>query len=77
MPRAGLRVTSPRRTLLDLASFLEPARLEHWTNEAEVQGLVPLRAGALPTRREAERRLKELLRRAGLPPSHTNATIGG
>lgn len=73
----GLRLTSPQRTLTDLASFLEPAVHERWTNEAEVLQLVPRRPGALPTRREAERRLKELLLRAGLPPTHTNVTVAG
>jgi very-short-patch-repair endonuclease len=71
----GLRLTTPARTLHDLASFLAPATLERATNEAEVRNLVPRRPGATPTRSVAERRLLALLRRAGLPPTATNTRV--
>ena len=73
----GLPITSPQRTLQDLASFLDPATLERATNEAEVRNLVPRRPSATPTRNHAERKLLALLRRAGLPPTATNIRIAG
>lgn len=76
--RDGLRLTTPARTLKDLAIVLNPAALERATNEAEVLGLVPVRAGKPGiTRQEAERRLLALLRRAGLSPTKTNIRVGG
>ncbi len=76
--RQALRITTPARTLADLASVLDPTELERATNEAEVLGLVEGRsARAGVTRSEAERRLLALLRRAGLPPTATNTRIAG
>ena len=73
----GLRLTSPGRTLRDLASLLDPATLERATNEAEVRNLIPRRPAARPTRSRAERKLLALLERAGLPPTATNARVAG
>ena len=75
--RHRLRLTTPARTLHDLASLLDPATLERATNEAEVRNLVPRRPGATPTRNDAERALVRLLTRAGLPPTHTNVRVAG
>jgi very-short-patch-repair endonuclease len=76
--RDGLRRTTPQRTLRDLASFLDPAALERATHEAQVRGLIPTTIGQPGiTRSEAERRLQTLLRRAGLPPTHTNTRVLG
>jgi very-short-patch-repair endonuclease len=87
----GLRVTTPTRTLLDLANVLRPRELEWAINEALVQGLTTHAqlTAALPsrssraliaeptlTRSEAEERLKDLIRRAGLPRARTNVEIG-
>jgi very-short-patch-repair endonuclease len=74
----GLRLTSPERTLRDLATFLAPAALERATNEARVRGLIPRGTTRPPmTRSEAERRLLTLLRKGGLSPTHTNVTLHG
>ncbi len=76
--RHGLRVTTPQRTLRDLASFLEPAAFQRATDEAEVLGLIPITPSKPGlTRSEAERRLLALLRRAGLPPTRTNTHLHG
>jgi very-short-patch-repair endonuclease len=75
--REGLPVTSPERTLRDLSSFLDRPTLERITNEAEVTRLVRPRHDALPTRSKAERRLTDLLAKAGLRPTHTNARVAG
>lgn len=74
--RHGLRLTTPARTLRDLATILDPATLERATHEAQVLGLIPpdtTRPGI--TRSEAERLLLALLRRAGLPPTKTNIKV--
>ena len=86
----GLRVTTPTRTLTDLAARLTAHELERAINEALVQRLAtPAElAAALPsrssrallaepdlTRSEAEQRLLELVRRAGLPRPRTNARV--
>jgi very-short-patch-repair endonuclease len=76
--RHGLRLTSPSRTLDDLASFLAPAAHRRATDEAEGLGLIPVttdKSGM--TRSEAERRLIDLLHRAGLPPTATNTKLHG
>jgi very-short-patch-repair endonuclease len=75
--REGLPVTSPERTLKDLSSFLDRPALERITNEAEVSRLVRPRHDALPTRNKAERRLTDLLAKAGLRPTDTNARVAG
>lgn len=74
--RHGLRLTTPARTLRDLATVLDPAQHQRATNEAEVLGLVPIRADKPGiTRKEAERRLLALLQRSGLTPTKTNIKI--
>jgi very-short-patch-repair endonuclease len=76
--RHGLRITTPARTLRDLAAVLDPTLHERATNEAEVLRLVPVKPGKPGiTRKEAERRLLALLRRAGLPPTRTNFEVQG
>jgi very-short-patch-repair endonuclease len=87
----GLQVTTPTRTLVDLATVLPPRELERAVNEALVQRLTTHAelAAALPsrsssalvtepalTRSEAEQRLRELIGRAGLPRPRTNAKLG-
>jgi very-short-patch-repair endonuclease len=72
----GLRLTSPQRTLKDLAAFLSPAALQRATNEAEVLGLISITTDKPGlTRSEAERKLLNLLHRAGLPPTATNTKV--
>jgi very-short-patch-repair endonuclease len=95
--RHGLRLTSPPRTLLDLAAT-SPGELEEALNEAHVRRLVThqevrrlverprpgvkaLRTVAddAPglTRSKAERRLRALIERAGLPAPRTNVRVAG
>jgi very-short-patch-repair endonuclease len=89
--QAGVRVTTPLRTLQDLAATTTRSDLERAVEEAQVRRLVtrrhlerlPGRAGAAAranepslTRSEAERRLLKLIRAANLPAPHTNAMIG-
>jgi very-short-patch-repair endonuclease len=93
--RHGLRLTSPARTLLDLAATTS-AELEQALNEAHVQRLVThqevrrlldrprpgvkaLRevADETPglTRSKAERSLRALIAKAGLPAPRTNVGV--
>jgi very-short-patch-repair endonuclease len=99
--RDGLRLTTPERTLLDIAPHLSPRDLSRAAEEATIRGLATLASltsqvdgagghrgvAALRaileevtddrrvTRSEAERRLKELVRTAGLPAPVTNAKV--
>jgi very-short-patch-repair endonuclease len=99
--RHDLRVTTPARTLLDLAASDVGSRdLESALNEALVQSLTSLpalhsylaRSSSLRgvarlrtllatdpgiTRSAAERALRSLIRKAGLPAPHTNVTVAG
>lgn len=91
--RHGLPLTSPTRTILDLAPYLSTAALERLLTESFVQRLVDrdelarratTRIGHLLddgaariTRSEAERRLLRLIRRAGLPEPETNVRVHG
>jgi very-short-patch-repair endonuclease len=100
--RHGLRVTTPARTLLDLAAVAPRDVLERLTEEAMVQRLVSTadlqeaigRAAGRPgvrklreavdfldepwfTRSEAEKRLRAVVRSAGLPPPRTNVKRAG
>jgi len=91
----GLPVTSPERTLQDLAGSLPERELARLLEEMRVRRLVgavevaPCRPGAAKLRRvlarsdepsltrsEAERRLLDLIRRAGLPSPATNVRVG-
>jgi very-short-patch-repair endonuclease len=100
--RNRLRVTTPARTLLDLASSMPTRDLDRLVEEAQVRKLVT-RAGIIETlhrgagragvanlravvgpddepaftRSEAERRLVELVRAAGLPAPRTNTRVAG
>ena len=70
----GLRLTSPKRTLQDLARVMD---VERATAEAQVLGLIPRdTTDTPPTRSELERRMLALLRDAGLPPPRVNTLIG-
>jgi very-short-patch-repair endonuclease len=85
----GVRVTTPLRTLQDLATIATRSDIERAVEEAQVRHLVT-RAELEPhgrlaaalghdpslTRSEAERRLLALIRAAGLPAPRTNARIG-
>jgi len=95
-----LPLTSPERTLVDLAATLSGNALQRLVEEAQVRRLVTratltaavarhrdrpgvraLRAALSDhapslTRSEAERRLLELVRAAGLPAPRTNVRIG-
>ena len=88
---AGVPVTTPLRTLRDLASTTTAGDLERAVEEAQVQRLVTRdeverlrgRAGAAArgrepslTRSEAERRLLQLVRAAQLPAPRTNVRVG-
>ena len=82
--RNGLPLTSPERTLRDLAARADPATTDRLVGEAlalrlvapaAVRGLTP--DGPRLTRSEAERRLLALLRRAGLPLPETNVRVAG
>jgi very-short-patch-repair endonuclease len=98
--RLGIPVTSPARTLLDLAATLTQRDLSRAIDEARVLRLVTdrsldeqfsrypahrgtraLKNATTPepklTRSEAERRLLELVRAAGLPEPKTNARLAG
>jgi very-short-patch-repair endonuclease len=100
--RHGLRVTTPGRTLVDLAPTTPPAELERLVEEMQVQrlaapdelaeairrasgrpGITKLRAACdlldepFFTRSEAERRLRRLVRAAGLQTPRMNARIAG
>jgi very-short-patch-repair endonuclease len=85
-------LTSPERTLLDLAATTDPRTLERAVHQARsserLQEAIERHAGrpgaaalqalldAPLTRSEAERRLLHLIRAAGLPPPRTNVRIG-
>lgn len=92
--RHGIPITSPRRTLLDLATVLTPDHLARALNEAQIQRLPlpPARSSSHPgagalnraletdlgmTRSEAERKLLELIREAGLPAPRANTRVCG
>jgi very-short-patch-repair endonuclease len=65
--RHGIPVTTPARTILDLAATLRPARLEHLLDQAEIRELtdypaLDAMAAAHPGHRGA-RKLKEALQR--------------
>src|SRR4051812_29938007 len=77
----GLRLTTPQRTLHDLAPVLSRGDLERAAEEAVIRGLltaneVPRRCALVGephlTRSEAERRLQRLIRGAKLPRPVTN-----
>jgi len=74
----GLRITSPARTLEDLARVLPEVELERAAAEAQVRGLVPRQEGGkvAPTRSQLERRMLTLLKAAGLPDALVNTRIG-
>lgn len=99
--RAGLPLTAPARTLLDLAAALNDDELGRAVNEALVLRLTSERElrdvversrgrrgaprlrrllaetrGPSMTRSEAERRLLDLVRAAGLPVPETNVRLG-
>ena len=94
----GLTLTTPIRTITDLAAIYGEARLERALGEAQIHRLVTdrqLREAAqqsrpgMPrlrailddvdgfTRNAAERELRDLLRRGGLPQPRLNARIAG
>ncbi len=88
---AGVPVTTPLRTLVDLGATVGARELERAVEEAQVRRLVTRDdleaqgnrfASALDhepslTRSEAERRLLALIRAARLPPPRTNVRVGG
>ncbi len=85
--KAGLRVTTPVRTLVDLAASIGARDLERAVEEAQIRRLVTrgelarlrrIGPGHEPslTRSEAERRLRALIRAARLPPPQTNERFG-
>ena len=82
----GLTLTTPARTLHDLAPVLSRADLERAAEEAVIRGLVtakevPRRCAVFSepglTRSEAERRLQRLIRAAKLPRPVTNVKVAG
>jgi very-short-patch-repair endonuclease len=77
--RNGLPLTTPARTLKDLARHLPSKDLDRATEQAHILGLVIPDGAPEPgfTRSEAERRLKALVKAAGLPMPRTNARVEG
>ncbi len=82
--REGIAITSPARTLRDLARHLPRRELERAAEQAQVLRLVTRAGlGALArddpamTRSEAEARFLALVREAGLPEPETNACVAG
>jgi very-short-patch-repair endonuclease len=94
--RDGVRLTTPARTIADLAPSLPAVDLQRLVEEAQLRRLAtrkqltaygrgrPALRAALAahdepqlTRSEAERRLLELVRAAGLPRPRTNARVLG
>jgi very-short-patch-repair endonuclease len=88
----GIPVTSPTQTLYDIARTAGARDLEQAVNEALVQDLVvpeairgsprirrllELQAGPGVTKREAEERMKELIRAAKLPMGIANTRLAG
>jgi very-short-patch-repair endonuclease len=82
----GLTLTTPARTLQDLAPVLTSADLERAAEEAVIRGLVkqhelPRRCALTTepqlTRSEAERRLQRLIKAARLPRPVTNTRVAG
>jgi very-short-patch-repair endonuclease len=75
----GLPLTTPARTLADLARKLTSDELERAQERAAMLGLVLPDGDPYPefTRSEAERRLKALCKAARLPPPKTNARVAG
>lgn len=75
----GLRLTTPRRTLDDLAPLLAPTELARAVEEAQIRRLAVPDRTAEPqfTRSEAERRLLKLIRAARLPAPATNVRVAG
>ena len=76
----GLPLTTPARTLADLARSLTSDELDRAKEQAHILGLViPDGEPAYPefTRSEGERRLKALCKAAGLPVPRTNARTAG
>jgi very-short-patch-repair endonuclease len=86
----GLPLTTPARTLHDLAPHLHPHDLARAVEEAVIRGLTTpeelttrpalRRATVLEpqlTRSEAERRLRTLIRAARLPRPQTNTHVAG
>lgn len=99
--RDAIPVTTPARTILDLAAEAEGHELERALAEAQgrrlvsehqlsdqiernpgrtgtraLRRLLEVDGGPAPTRSEAERRMLELLRAAGLPRPQVNARVG-
>jgi very-short-patch-repair endonuclease len=75
----GLPLTTPFRTLTDLARVLNPAELDRAKEQAHVLGLVIPDDTDEPefTRSEAEERLRQLCKAAQLPMPRTNARVAG
>jgi very-short-patch-repair endonuclease len=75
----GLPLTTPARTLDDLARTLPAGELERAKEQAHILGLVIPDGAGEPefTRSEAERRLKTLCKAAGLPAPRMNARVAG
>jgi very-short-patch-repair endonuclease len=74
----GLPLTTPARTLRDLGRTAPAAELDRARERAAMLGLVVPDEGPVElTRSEAERRLRHLIRAAGLPAPRMNARVAG
>jgi very-short-patch-repair endonuclease len=87
----GIPVTTPARTLIDLATVVDLATLEDALAEMQIRGLVrpetliPRATGALaealgaaePTRSRLERAFRRFVREHGLPPPVINGFVEG
>jgi very-short-patch-repair endonuclease len=74
----GLPLTTPTRTLHDLARTLTPHKLERLTQRAEHLRLIPRATPELQiTRSELEERMLALIADHGLPQPRTNTMVNG
>jgi very-short-patch-repair endonuclease len=86
----GLPLTTPAKTLHDLAPLITQGELDRAVEEAVIRGLAKpeelttrpaLRRATIEepqiTKSEAERRLRSLIRAARLPRPHTNIRVAG
>ena len=75
----GLPLTTPARTLKDLARTLAPNELDRAKEQAHILGLVIPDGDRFPefTRSEGEQRLKALCKAARLPAPRMNARVAG
>ena len=75
--REGIPITTAARTLRDIRRTLSRLEFEHAEAHAQILRLIPPNPATAFTRSEAERRMLQLIRRAGLPRPAVNARVEG